>query len=115
MAIGSSLTKIPVMYRITLLYIYHTRFRALESIAMKIIVPSMANVATNPIPDVSAPMMKPIDFIVNTPNPTTRAARKMAPMTPSGSCQKVFDLYPSIDDINAKGVIQYSVRQAGSG
>jgi hypothetical protein len=115
MAIGSILTKITVIDRITLLYIYQIRFLDFESIAMKMIVPRMASVATRPMVDVSAPTINAADLIVMTPIPIIIAVRKTAPVTPSGLSQNVFGLYPSIlSVVSTRDVIQYSLRQAVS-
>src|SRR5687767_12444350 len=105
MAIGSILTKIPVMPRMTLLYMYQTKFLAFESNAVNIIVPNTAKVMTSPMPDVMAATRNAIDFTVRNAAIAIIAAKKIAPVTPSGLSQNDLDLYPSIYFLlYAKGV-----------
>jgi len=80
----------------------------LESIAIKMTEPNIARVATRPIVEVRAPMIKAAELTVINPIAAMMAARKIAPVTPSGRSQNVFGLYPSMfKSVNARGVIQF--------
>src|SRR5688500_17006156 len=76
-AIGSILTKMPVMALIALLYICHAGFLAVESSAVKIIVPSAINVITSAMPVVIAATINAIDVSVRNAPIAIIAARKI--------------------------------------
>jgi hypothetical protein len=97
------------MARMTLLYMYQIRFLDLESIAIKMMLPRIANVATRPIVEVSAPTIKEAELTVINQMAAIMATRKIAPVTPSGRSQNVFGLYPSmLSSVKAKGVIRFA-------
>src|SRR5688572_17399049 len=104
------------MALITLLYMYQIRLRDLESIAIKIMAPKMASVATSPIVEVKAPMIKAAELTVINPTAAIKATRKIPPVTPSGLSQNVFGLYPSMSiSLKTKGVIRFAGYLPGSG